>query len=168
MLTKLDLRQQKEERSMDIKYQYLCDTAYFKVVIDRQYQQRPWLLRGHETNACTSCTNIGFREHVQTLVSAGSTDAEIWRHWDSDAGLREAFAFDGQLACGQQLNSNDRNRPTAAGGHCPVSGNLALNAWYVSAAMRSPRWIVSHGVAICRSHALHTARPRFGCVFRSH
>jgi len=56
---------------------------------------------GHETNVCTSCTNIGFREHVQTLVSAGSTDAEIWRHWDSDAGLREAFAFGGQLACGQ-------------------------------------------------------------------
>jgi hypothetical protein len=30
---------------MEIKYQYLCDTAYFKVVIDRQYQQGPWLLR---------------------------------------------------------------------------------------------------------------------------
>ncbi len=42
---KLDLRQQKDERFMDIKYQYLCDTAYFKVAIDRQYQQGPWLLR---------------------------------------------------------------------------------------------------------------------------
>ncbi|MFC4526347.1 hypothetical protein ISN76_19020 [Dyella halodurans] len=30
---------------MDVKYQYLCDTAYFKVVIDRQYRQGPWLLR---------------------------------------------------------------------------------------------------------------------------
>jgi hypothetical protein len=45
MFTQLDLRQQKDERSMDIKYQYLCDTAYFRVVIDRQYQQGPWLLR---------------------------------------------------------------------------------------------------------------------------
>jgi hypothetical protein len=26
---------------MDVKYQYLCDTAYFKVVIDRQFS------RGH-------------------------------------------------------------------------------------------------------------------------
>lgn len=30
---------------MEIKYRYLCDTAYFKVVIDRQYQQGPWFLR---------------------------------------------------------------------------------------------------------------------------
>jgi hypothetical protein len=45
VFTQSDLRQQKDERFMDIKYQYLCDTAYFKVVIDRQYQQGPWLLR---------------------------------------------------------------------------------------------------------------------------
>lgn len=30
---------------MDITYQYRCDADYFKVVIDRQYLQGPWLLR---------------------------------------------------------------------------------------------------------------------------
>lgn len=42
---RVSLFQMPDERHMDIEYRYRCDDGYFKVVIDRQYRQGPWLLR---------------------------------------------------------------------------------------------------------------------------